>query len=254
MDPRCEEIRELAPELALGIVEGEERGRALEHLADCPDCRRRVEELSEVADELLLLAPHTEAPVGLRVPGAGPGACPRRRRGAAAGFAWCSRRPRPLLAAAAITLAIVSRRPPDRLPLPPDPAAGERQGVRVLSLCAAAADAHGGTVFSYQGLPNWLLITVDPAPPRRADRAELVMDDGSQVPLSWFHLDPPGSSGGGDPGRSAPGLRAAAAAGRPGGQPLVAKFSELAALPDAAKTCGSESATARVCVRPRSTD
>ena len=64
IDPRCEEFRELAPELALGIVEGEERGRALEHLADCPDCRRRVEELSEVADGLLLAAPHREPPVG----------------------------------------------------------------------------------------------------------------------------------------------------------------------------------------------
>ena len=61
---RCDEVRAVAPELALGIVEGEERGLALEHLAECPDCRRRVEELSEVAAELLLLAPHEEVPVG----------------------------------------------------------------------------------------------------------------------------------------------------------------------------------------------
>ena len=64
MEPRCEETRGLAAELALGIVEGEERGRALEHLAVCPECRRRVEQLSEVADELLLLAPAKEVPVG----------------------------------------------------------------------------------------------------------------------------------------------------------------------------------------------
>src|SRR5262245_62343747 len=63
-DPRCEETRELAAELALGIVEGEERGRALEHLADCNECRRRVDELAEVADELLMLAPEREVPVG----------------------------------------------------------------------------------------------------------------------------------------------------------------------------------------------
>jgi anti-sigma factor RsiW len=64
MDARCEETREMAAELALGIVEGEERGRALQHLADCPDCRAEVEKYSELADELLLLAPQREAPVG----------------------------------------------------------------------------------------------------------------------------------------------------------------------------------------------
>src|SRR5438093_721181 len=42
MDPRCHETREMAADLALGIVEGEERGRALQHLADCPDCRAEV--------------------------------------------------------------------------------------------------------------------------------------------------------------------------------------------------------------------
>ncbi|MGA9635843.1 MAG: hypothetical protein WBQ41_11465, partial [Solirubrobacterales bacterium] len=64
MDARCQETREIAVELALGIVEGEERGRALQHLAQCPECRSEVEKFSELADELLLLAPHREAPVG----------------------------------------------------------------------------------------------------------------------------------------------------------------------------------------------
>src|SRR5215218_9689022 len=105
MDPRCEETRELAPELALGVVEGEERGRALEHLADCPECRRRVEELAEVADQLLLLAPHREAPVGFesqvlrRVLPAPP---PRRRR-----LRFVLAPAAAALAAAAITLGIV---------------------------------------------------------------------------------------------------------------------------------------------------
>ena len=49
---RCDEVRAVAPELALGIVEGEERGLALEHLAECPDCRRRVEELSRQLAQL----------------------------------------------------------------------------------------------------------------------------------------------------------------------------------------------------------
>ena len=56
-DDRCHEIRELAAELALGIADGEDRARVLEHVADCADCRREVESFSAVADELLVLAP-----------------------------------------------------------------------------------------------------------------------------------------------------------------------------------------------------
>jgi predicted anti-sigma-YlaC factor YlaD len=62
--PSCEEVRALAPELALGIAVGEERAHALEHLLACPACRRYLEELSSVADDLLLLAPTQEPPVG----------------------------------------------------------------------------------------------------------------------------------------------------------------------------------------------
>jgi hypothetical protein len=60
----CEEIRHLAPEIALGIADGEERAEALRHLSTCPDCQRVVDQLSEVADELLVLAPAQEPPAG----------------------------------------------------------------------------------------------------------------------------------------------------------------------------------------------
>jgi hypothetical protein len=80
-----------------------------------------------------------------------------------------------------------------------------------------------GTVFSYQGAPNWIQITVDPA--HRADlrTAKLVLDDGSQRRLDWFHLDPTGSSGGGIPvnPHDVQVLRLLPGAG---GQPLVAHF------------------------------
>lgn len=60
----CAEIRLLLPELALGTLTGEDRGRVLEHLAGCLDCRREARSLSEIADEMLLLTPSAEAPVG----------------------------------------------------------------------------------------------------------------------------------------------------------------------------------------------
>jgi len=60
----CEHTHDVAPELALGILDGEQRAQALRHLAECPDCRREVEELTSVADELLMLAPEREPPAG----------------------------------------------------------------------------------------------------------------------------------------------------------------------------------------------
>jgi hypothetical protein len=221
MNPRCEEIRELAPELALAIVEGEERGRALEHLAGCPECRRRVEELAEVADQLLLLAPHKEVPVGFEsrvLDQVLPAPPPRRRRRLGLVFAPAAA----ALAAVAITLAVVSDdlRTASHYRHTLQEANGKE--FESYSLNDASGSA-AGTVFSYQGAPSWLLITVDQG--HRADLrgAELVMDDGRQVHLNWFHLDPSGSSGGGipvDPHQVSV-LRLLPATG---GEPLVARF------------------------------
>jgi hypothetical protein len=62
--PECPEVRPLLAELALGTLTGHDRGRALEHLGGCLDCRRELRSLSEVADEMLMLAPSAEPPVG----------------------------------------------------------------------------------------------------------------------------------------------------------------------------------------------
>jgi hypothetical protein len=221
MDPRCQEIREMAPELALGIVEGEERGRALEHLADCPDCRRRVEELTQVADELLLLAPHREPPVGFEsevLRRVLPAPKPRRRRRLRLVLAPAAA----ALAAVGVTLAIVAGNLRDASQYHATLEKAHGKEFEAYSLYGGGG-AFAGTVFSYQGAPNWLLITVDPR--HRADLrgAQLVMDDGRQIPLNWFHLDPSGSSGGGIPvdPHTVAFLRLLPGAD---GQPLVAHF------------------------------
>jgi hypothetical protein len=59
----CEEVEALAPELALGVLTGDERATALLHLSSCPACRERVEQLASVADQLLLAAPDYEPPI-----------------------------------------------------------------------------------------------------------------------------------------------------------------------------------------------
>jgi predicted anti-sigma-YlaC factor YlaD len=60
----CVEVRELAPELALGIVGGPERAEALQHASECGPCRALVGELAEAADALPLLAAEAEPPPG----------------------------------------------------------------------------------------------------------------------------------------------------------------------------------------------
>src|SRR4051794_36829721 len=60
----CDELQDLAPEVALGTIDGERRAEALRHLATCSDCRRHVDELTAVADELLMVAPTQEPPAG----------------------------------------------------------------------------------------------------------------------------------------------------------------------------------------------
>jgi hypothetical protein len=99
----CGQVRELAPELALGIAEGEERGAALRHLSGCAGCRQLVSELSSVGDELLLLAPAQEPPLGFESRVLGALAEPPRRRG----LQPLARRRRWVAVAAAVVLAAV---------------------------------------------------------------------------------------------------------------------------------------------------
>ena len=64
MNESCKETKELLPELALGILGGEERARALDHLTSCADCSSELAALSRAADGLLTLAPQHEPPAG----------------------------------------------------------------------------------------------------------------------------------------------------------------------------------------------
>jgi hypothetical protein len=221
MDARCEETRAQAAELALGIVEGKERGRALEHLAGCPDCRAEVEKFSEVADELLLLAPRREPPPGFESRVLGellPEPQPKRRRRLRLVLAPAAA----ALAAVAITLAVVSGdiRTASHYRHTLDEANGKEFESYALR---DTGDAHVGTVFSYEGKPSWIHIDVDPGQRAGLTAAELVTDNGTQVPLRWFHLDPGGGSGGSIPvdPKHVSVLRLSAG---PGTQPLVARF------------------------------
>jgi predicted anti-sigma-YlaC factor YlaD len=60
----CVGLREVAPDLALGLLDGEARADALEHVHRCPSCQAVVAELAGVADLLVQLAPDAEPPPG----------------------------------------------------------------------------------------------------------------------------------------------------------------------------------------------
>jgi hypothetical protein len=61
---RCSQLRDMAPDVALGLVTGEERAAALAHLEGCAPCRAEVASLASVADELLLIGPDAPPPEG----------------------------------------------------------------------------------------------------------------------------------------------------------------------------------------------
>jgi hypothetical protein len=62
--PDCARMGQLLPELALGVAAGDERARALGHLARCVPCRSVLESAAAAADALLLIAPEREPPPG----------------------------------------------------------------------------------------------------------------------------------------------------------------------------------------------
>jgi hypothetical protein len=187
-DGRCREARELMPELALGIADGEERARVLEHAAICSDCRRELERLSGIGDELLELAPEQEPPVGfeLRVLGA---LAPQRPK------ARALRRPLVLAAAALAASAVTAgtllfsfrddRRLADHYRAALAEANGSYFGAVQLH---DGAGTEAGVVFVYRGSPSWLMITVNPPHGTSVARAEIVATDGRRMPLEWFHL------------------------------------------------------------------
>ena len=60
----CDQLRDLAPELALGTLDGRARADALAHVTRCPACREELRRHTEVLDELLGTVPSLEPPAG----------------------------------------------------------------------------------------------------------------------------------------------------------------------------------------------
>jgi hypothetical protein len=159
MSAACEEIRELLPELALGILGGEERARVLEHLTGCGDCTAELAVLSRAADGLLTLAPQEEPPVGFeeRVVSHLRRERPRRRA------------PRIVaMLAAAAAIAAIAAGSVYALTGNDRHLASYYRGVLGVAhgheFAAARLDTQegieGGQVFTYEGKPSWVFVVV----------------------------------------------------------------------------------------------
>jgi Putative zinc-finger len=203
---RCEEVRDLAPELALGIADGEQRAEALRHLSGCPDCRRAVERLSQVADELLMVAPVQEPAAGFEsrvVEAMGlPEPSPRRRLPRWLTPRRLLTRLGPVVATAAATAVILVAVYHD----------DHQTAQRYRETLAEAngryfqaeplrdeTGARAGVAFGYEGSPSWVLVTVDTGHRYPVRRAELRTKDGRTIPIRSLRLRPDGSWGGAIP-------------------------------------------------------
>jgi Putative zinc-finger len=169
-EPRDCEFADLLAEVATGAASGPDRARVLRHLNTCGDCRRELEQLTRVADEVLMAAPVRESPAGFeqavldRIAAQSP---------AGARATGVRRWLRPVLAvAAAAVLAIggagvVWQATSDDRRL----AAAYRDTLGVAngryfaaSDLVGAGGASAGTAFFYEGSPSWLYVVVRDAP------------------------------------------------------------------------------------------
>jgi hypothetical protein len=190
----CAEVRELIPELAIGIASGEDRARALQHLARCPECRRELEQMSEVADELLLLAPDREPPIGFETRVLSGLSFTKRRR-------W---RGVALAAAAALVLAAVAGGVVYRSSSDDRVLAAEYREVlrRFDGRYFQTATLHGspgegeGQVFGYQGTPSWIFVLIPPQDETRTYGITLETRGGGHLDLGRVEVGPEGGSWG----------------------------------------------------------
>jgi len=198
----CEQVRDLAPELALDIAEGEERDAALRHLDGCSGCRQVVSELSSVGDELLQLAPAHDPPAGFESRVLARVAEPSRsgrRRPLAHRWRWVAAAAAVVLAAAlgagSVTLATADDR---RLAASYQAVLSQGQGSYFLAAPLQGTQGRVGTVFGYQGKPPWAMVTLQsPVPQEGRFQVQVVTRDGRYLPLGEAGLGGARSTWGG---------------------------------------------------------
>ena len=189
--PDCARIREALPEVALGIADGEQRALALEHIAGCPECRRQLEELSSLTDELIALAPQHESPPGFenrvldRLDVRQRSRRPARRRVRRWAFAAA------VAAVAAVTALAMRVSYSSDLSLAAQyrTALMNAHGTFFQSArLRAPAGQNAGIVFAYQGSPSWMFYTLRGRFGSGLYQEQIVTRSGTTLTLPPFRL------------------------------------------------------------------
>ena len=152
----CDDLAEVAAELALGVLTGRERAQAIRHLDRCGTCRERIRDLALNEEELLGLLPGREPPAGFETGVMGRLGFTGRHRGRSPG------RPRWLLATAATVIAVAAGLGGWGLrgaaAASPQAGSGAQPAVHTAAL-TTASQQRIGTIFLYTGRPGWLYLT-----------------------------------------------------------------------------------------------
>jgi hypothetical protein len=184
----CARARDLAAEFVLGIAPGDERAFVLEHLTGCEECRRFVHEMSAVADELLLIAPDREPPLGFE------SAVVKRlavERGSA-------RKSRGWVAVAAALAALLVGGSAVWFATSEDRKVGsyyrsvlERADGEYFTARELWSDdgERSGVVFAYEGDPSWLFMVVDEEYASGEYTCYAELGDGRSFALGTFSLE-----------------------------------------------------------------
>ncbi|MGA5040618.1 hypothetical protein ACPCA8_26735 [Streptomyces capoamus] len=174
-DVDCEQLREIGPELALGVLSGRERAEAVAHLDRCADCREYVRQLTQVGDRLVGLLPDREPPPGFETRvarglarRAGVSEGQRRAPGPSRpGPHRGARRARVRVAAVGATLAVavgfagwaIGTAVEEVVASPP--ATGQSEPVMVGDMTPAGRGGQDvGEVYAHPGPPGWIFVSV----------------------------------------------------------------------------------------------
>lgn len=157
-DVGCEALEANAAELALELLDGQDRAALLDHVRSCPRCQVLVADLTETGDLLTLLAPEAEPPPGFgaRVVETITGPRRRARRRRALALA--------MTAAAAAILAIVVVRVVD---------------ARTDRVSVAAPALHTAPMLDASGVKVGTVAVSGPTPATVAMRVDYAIPDGT---------------------------------------------------------------------------
>ena len=199
----CDEFADAAAELALGVLTGRDRAKAIAHLDQCDACRENIHQLTIKGEELLGLLPTSEPPPGFETgvmerlglaspsPRRGPVSrigrvrFPGRKSGSRPGPVRVGQTRRMLTVAAVLLAAVV-------------PGLGG-WGLRVATLSPARSPLSSaalvtanrqtvGKIFFYDGTSRWIYMSVSMGPENGTVICQLEIRDGNFTTVGSFSL------------------------------------------------------------------